>query len=500
MKHHHLNLESAWLTALVVLLLSAATVGLSGCERKSEETPAPKAHGTTAATNGEVPGADGVSLQPVPLPAPKPTEPLPEGASCITAECHAVYETAHYIHGAVAPGDCSVCHSGDVGAHSYPLRREGNALCTYCHAVEGNREHQHDALQAPGCVACHDPHASETKFLLTADSLESLCLGCHVVESGNHPHSAFAAGECTVCHQPHESNYDKLLRGGDGAEHCLLCHEETRNALDNAIFVHAPAAEACTNCHNPHTSDYPPLLQEPLDEQCFSCHENVRGHLAAAKLPHAAVFIERGCANCHDAHATGVDHLLRASEDVLCLACHNQPVTSRDGRAIPDMTPEIRDRDYLHGPIRFGECSPCHDAHGADHDQLLRNDYTAEFFAPFGKLSYALCFDCHADAIVLTEETSELTNFRDGEINLHYLHVRTDRKGRTCRACHSIHGSDNPNHVADSVPFEGSQWLLPIRFEKTVEGGSCAPGCHAPESYSRDVADSATIAPTGGAP
>jgi hypothetical protein len=86
---------------------------------------------------------------------------------------------------------------------------------------------------------------------------------------------------------------------------------------------------------------------------------------------------------------------------------------------------------------------------------------------------------------VLQPKTTTLTGFRDGDKNLHYLHVNRDDKGRSCRSCHDIHGSNLPKHLASAVPFEGSSWAMPIEFEQTKDGGSCAPGCHKPRSYSR---------------
>ena len=50
-----------------------------------------------------------------------------------------------------------------------------------------------------------------------------------------------------------------------------------------------------------------------------------------------------------------------------------------------------------------------------------------------------------------------LTGFRDGDVNLHYLHVNREEKGRTCRTCHEMHGSDLPNHMASGVPVRGLQ-------------------------------------------
>jgi predicted CXXCH cytochrome family protein len=80
-------------------------------------------------------------------------------------------------------------------------------------------------------------------------------------------------------------------------------------------------------------------------------------------------------------------------------------------------------------------------------------------------------------------ETSFATNFRDGERNLHYLHVHNKQKARSCTLCHSLHGSNNPKLIADSVPF--GKWSLPLKFVKTETGGGCAPGCHKPQAYDR---------------
>jgi hypothetical protein len=48
-----------------------------------------------------------------------------------------------------------------------------------------------------------------------------------------------------------------------------------------------------------------------------------------------------------------------------------------------------------------------------------------------------------------------------------------------------MHGSDLPRHMASSVPFEGSNWSMPINYEQKPNGGSCAPGCHTPQAYDR---------------
>ena len=89
-----------------------------------------------------------------------------------------------------------------------------------------------------------------------------------------------------------------------------------------------------------------------------------------------------------------------------------------------------------------------------------------------------------------TQTTLELTDFRNGEDNLHYLHVKDDTRGRTCRACHATHASDLPKNIRETVPY--GMWELPIGFKKTDTGGSCSPGCHLPKSYDRkDPVDNA---------
>ena len=81
-----------------------------------------------------------------------------------------------------------------------------------------------------------------------------------------------------------------------------------------------------------------------------------------------------------------------------------------------------------------------------------------------------------------------LTRFRDGEVNLHRLHVNRE-KGRTCRACHEVHASKNPFHIRDAVPFGGRGWQLEIRFKKAETGGSCAPGCHVERAYAHGLTE-----------
>jgi predicted CXXCH cytochrome family protein len=139
----------------------------------------------------------------------------------------------------------------------------------------------------------------------------------------------------------------------------------------------------------------------------------------------------------------------------------------------------------VHGPIAQRNCVACHHIHGGSYFRLLIKEYPPEFYAPFLEETYALCLACHNRQRFLAASTDKLTDFRNGNFNLHFLHINKKVKGRTCRACHETHASSKPSHVRESVPFGEGRWELPIDFFTTETGGGCAPGCHRAYTYDR---------------
>ncbi len=127
----------------------------------------------------------------------------------------------------------------------------------------------------------------------------------------------------------------------------------------------------------------------------------------------------------------------------LCLVCHNEEMETPFGNII-NMAKFLDDNSYIHGPIMKGDCSACHNPHGSDYWRIVKKFFPQEFYAPFSLGMYELCFSCHDKTKALTEKTSTVTGFRNGQTNLHFMHVNKDYKGRTCKACHDIHGSNNP--------------------------------------------------------
>ena len=274
-----------------------------------------------------------------------------------------------------------------------------------------------------------------------------------------------------------------MLRNGEGPDHCYSCHADKKKAMTQSAHVHKVAAGSCTGCHGPHATDQAKQLKQPVNETCLACHAKLREELAGVKHVHGAV-TEGNCASCHDAHASDQPAELKARTDKVCMTCHEKGIKTAGGRTIREMGSVMASKN-LHGPVKAGACSECHLPHASDEPNLLKQYAPETFYASFDVTLYALCFTCHDQQLVLRAKTDALTGFRDGDVNMHYIHVNRADKGRTCKTCHDVHGSDLPNHIAASVPFEGSNWAMPIGYEVQANGGSCTPACHEKKSYNR---------------
>jgi predicted CXXCH cytochrome family protein len=200
---------------------------------------------------------------------------------------------------------------------------------------------------------------------------------------------------------------------------------------------------------------------------------------------------EGGCVTCHDPHFSLLPKLQRRPQPDVCLGCHDKEIDVGEKQPLPNMAVLLKENTNHHGPIREGGCSECHQPHASDEFRLLYRAYPKEFYAPFDKDRYGLCFSCHQVDLVQDEAGRGLTGFRDGDTNLHWLHVNRE-KGRTCRACHEVHASKRPFHMRKAVPFGSGGWLLEINFEKKPKGGTCLPACHKRRDYDRGGSEAPT--------
>ena len=319
---------------------------------------------------------------------------------------------------------------------------QASCLTSKCHTDIDKARVVHGPVQAKGCTVCHIP-ASEPDLVKGKKEVLAKLPKDH----------------------PPLFKIDKLHIEST----CFLCHDDFGDSLKKATGVHsAIKKKGCPSCHNPHGSNYKFFLSAAnFTEVCRKCHEKKED----VKNPHKPV-ADGTCNLCHViSHSSNYRPLLINSQRQLCFSCHE------------DTKAELDRFKYVHKPVIDRGCTVCHEPHGSNYFRMLIKEYTPEFYAPFDILNYDLCFSCHRADKVLDKETENSTDFRNGKTNLHYLHVNTPERGRTCRTCHATHASNEPRHLRKAVPYGG--WEIPIQFEKTETGGGCAPGCHNPRGYDR---------------
>ncbi len=406
-------------------------------------------------------------------------------ASCVDAECHTKFEEPKYDHSPMLLKTCNVCHETVENRHAFKLVAKGGKLCTFCHKMK-LKKFVHEPVAKGECLKCHDYHGSEFPFHLKTDPAKGLCFSCHKktekIFSHKYSHAPAAQGACILCHYGHSSESDKLLIG-EGNDLCLFCHKKEFEPLLKLRHVHKPVTENCLKCHDPHGSENPMMISKDEPEFCFDCHEDIAYIIKHSSHVHGATTIGESCSNCHSPHASALPRLLKQPLLNLCLSCHDKEIKDSDGEVLQNIARVMAENPFRHGPIQQNNCVACHKPHGSNIFRRLVTFFPEDFYAPFNLEEYNLCFQCHTKDTFLQERTTALTNFRDGDLNLHFLHVNKNKKGRTCRACHEIHASKQKAHVRSSVPY--GNWEFPIVFEASPEGGTCAAGCHDEKKYSR---------------
>jgi predicted CXXCH cytochrome family protein len=414
---------------------------------------------------------------------PSPTEM--EGKACTDSGCHADVQGKTVIHDPVAKGMCNPCHSQPrPNTHEFQLSYTKETMCMACHILT-LKNHIHQPVKDGRCMDCHDPHQSEFPQLLRADPSKDLCLTCHSGDpfmKKGHLHGPVAMGACILCHESHSSWKPNLLVA-QGDELCATCHEDRIHQDRQARHVHPPVVTECEKCHDPHGSDFPQQMRDEDRKLCVSCHDDIGQLVAKSPAVHGALTEGQQCRSCHTGHSSSLPPLLKSSLLDTCLGCHDEEVPRPGGGKVANMAALLKENPNHHGPIRQADCSACHNPHASLHANLLTQTYPPLFYAPFNPDNYKLCFACHRSELVSAEDGRGVTEFRQGNLNLHYAHVSKQSKGRTCRACHAVHASKSPAHLSGVVPY--GNWKYEIKFEPTETGGVCAAACHAARAYDR---------------
>ncbi len=427
-----------------------------------------------------------------PLDSTGSTAPAPTVATaregCITSECHPGVKDYPYLHGPIRIRGCEGCHElTDPAEHRFEFLAEREQMCALCHIPEPtDAPFSHEPFAQGECLSCHNPHGGAGVRLLRGERYADACASCHEDMTGAHDtvHGPASVGACGACHEPHTSYRPKLLNA-EGRDLCLSCHIRTGLEIESLPVVHAPVLDDCRACHDPHATDTPSLLLHEPQALCTECHQDIANTVSNASVQHAAATSDRACLNCHSPHASEHAGLLRMDAQHLCFECHNQAIELPGGGELMNMEQLIDSGKSLHGAATQRGCIECHDIHGGGHRRLLSNEYPSDIYFPFSETAYALCFSCHDRQMVLLEQTNSATAFRNGETNLHYVHVNRDTKGRSCRICHDVHAATPEQHIRQSVPYGPAGWQLPLNFESFPEGGNCNSGCHRPYAYNR---------------
>ena len=415
----------------------------------------------------------------------KPTT-ITDAVGCATADCHGNVKQYKVVHGPVNSNTCDACHKlTEPKAHTFQVVRQKADLCTFCHEFStGAMPVVHKPVMTGECLGCHNPHGGPAQSMMREESMASLCGRCHdtAAMSRRFMHKPVKDGACDSCHQPHASKYPKLVDAA-GADLCLFCHKDFKAQMAKAKFQHKATEKGCGECHGAHGGDFPKNVLASLPDLCLKCHEKVKTETAQAMYKHPAVMGERACMTCHTAHGGDLAKLLSDLPIKVCMTCHKDPIKDKKGKVVAAV-PELADAaNFRHGPIRDGQCGGCHSIHGGDQPLLLLHTNSKQFYETFSEKNYELCFTCHDPLLARDEREGMHTGFRNGESNLHFVHVNDKTHGRNCGVCHGTHATRQQMVIRDTVPF--GKWQLPIEFKKTATGGSCQNGCHANWAYDR---------------
>lgn len=259
------------------------------------------------------------------------------------------------------------------------------------------------------------------------------------------------------------------------------CHPD----ISSKRNLHGPVAtRQCTPCHklgknydpNRHNTESFDMTTD-RKKLCLECHDDIKKKMTL-KSTHKDM-ADMGCIICHDPHQSERKfHLKEINIARICLKCHKKL-----GNSIINST-------YVHRPIKDGRCEGCHNPHPSGCPSFLKNCHNEEpdiWGGPPNSSYISSCWGCHQRETILDNRTL-LTGFRNGDLNLHYLHVveKRPRAGHPCKRCHQKHASNTPSLIRDDVSMDRGVWTYPVEYSQTIDGGSCVIECHRELGYGRE--------------
>jgi predicted CXXCH cytochrome family protein len=412
---------------------------------------------------------------------------------------------------------CTTCHDphDNTNKKFLAVNNENSGLCVLCHAVTGWDGSSHKTEQSTwngtdpnpwprtgitsdfgwttvrqnGCENCHDPHNAVGQQRL---------LNCYTATGNCSP--ATEEGNCLPCHNGNMIPATKNIMG--------QLKNVSRHAVDLTTGVHDPKEHAwqisnhveCVDCHNSHMTNknktaIAPFVSGRLDgvsgvtldnavikpavyeyEICFKCHASASALSLFLPIPRVAkevntrLAFQTSNASFHPVVGQGASSdvpslivTLTTTSRIYCTDCHSDESTVNGGTG-------------SRGP------------HGSQYAPILREKYKTTFDTlPYSYSSFALCYSCHYESSILSDNTfqrSSLTQRGGHSGHLGYL------VNAPCSACHDPHGVRDDGGVTGShkrlINFDtrivtampGSGFTVPVFAGSGNRKGNCALVCH----------------------
>jgi hypothetical protein len=260
----------------------------------------------------------------------------------------------------------------------------------------------------------------------------------------------------------------------------------------------------CVDCHNPHvaTADVAGVPAPP--------------GLSRANLGVSRVLVQNGGPGARPSFtfAAAADTLSApVAEYQICFKCHSswtrQPTGQTDlalelNPANASYHPvEAAGRDATIEPLSFApgwtaasltHCVDCHGSdlivgprgpHGSAYRYILKQPYTASSQTHVTTPN-ELCFTCHAYDVYANPNAPDPVRAASrfnapGATKGHAEHVGA--LNVPCYACHVTHGAADQPHLIVTGRDPGIR-----SYSETMTGGTCAPTCHDPRSYTTNYA------------
>jgi predicted CXXCH cytochrome family protein len=263
---------------------------------------------------------------------------------------------------------------------------------------------------------------------------------------------------------------------------CTDCH----SALVEKKVVHAIMNDGCDVCHQVKVSEHPEKVSKGLfltdfvPGLCYTCHEGVKKDIDTMRVVHQAVKEKKQCMNCHSPHSSDEKKLLIGKRTDICLSCHNKEIVS-NGKTTKNIGQLVKNSKVVH-PALAGGCTSCHKPHASSENFLLISAYPVGQYARGVKDTFAICWECHDSDLLELAKTTTSTGFRNGEKNLHKLHLSGPRS-KSCSMCHDVHASNSKFLILDKIAF--GKWSFTMNYVPADSGGTCSPGCHGSATYKR---------------